>query len=252
MHSHGLAELGAVDFDVLRPAEALMSNQFDLLRSIAFHIVEGSTGVIEPAVGAEPVALVDAATFMRSASPADRQLRDPNNHSDRRVVCCDASAPGLFRRLLGAGEVAPSRLLSRGMIEGKHLIRFSDFSTDLTTARARESLTLLNPFREEFEELQCTALVKMGYRTDSGRDGREHLWFEVHGVSADSIDATLVNQPFDIASMKVGDRDNRPAELLTDWAVMTPLGALTPRSLEVARKLREKRPVLLEYLRSQS
>ena len=138
------------------------------------------------------------------------------------------------------------------MIEGKHLIRFSDFSTDLTTARARESLPLLNPFREEFEELQCTALVKMGHPTDSGRAGREHLWFEVHGVSDDSIDSTLVNQPFDIVSMKAGDRGNRPAELLTDWAVMTPLGPLTPRSLEVARKLREKRPLLLEYLRSQS
>ncbi|HET9218382.1 MAG TPA: DUF2314 domain-containing protein [Terriglobia bacterium] len=253
LHSHGLSELGFVDFDVLRPAEALLGgNQFDLLRSIAFHIVEGaSSGVIEPAVGAEPVALVDAPTFMRSASSADRQLRDPENHSDRRVVCCDAGAPGLLRRLLGSGEVAPSRFLSRGMIEGKHLIRFSDFSTDLTTTRARESLPLLNPFRQEFEELQCTALVKLGYRTDSGRDGREHLWFEVHGVSGDSIDATLVNQPFDIASLKVGDRDNRPAELLTDWAVMTPLGALTPRSLEVARKLREKRSLLLEYLRSQ-
>ena len=252
LHSHGLAELGFVDFDVLRPAEDLMLNQFDLLRSIAFQIVEGaSSGVIEPAVGAEPVALIDANTFMRSASPADRALRDPQNHTDRRVVCCDAGGPGFIRRLFGAGEVRPSRLLSRGMIYGKHLVRFSDFATDLTSARARESLSLLEPFRVEFADLECTALVKMGYPTDSGRQGREHLWFEVHGVDGDFIDATLVNQPFDIAGMKEGDRDKRPAELLTDWAVMTPLGPLTPRSLEIARKLRELRPQLLENARSQ-
>src|SRR5262249_43409139 len=63
LHSHGLAEMGFVDFDVLRPAEELTANQFDLLRSIAFHIVEGaSSGLIEPAVGADAVDLVDAKT----------------------------------------------------------------------------------------------------------------------------------------------------------------------------------------------
>jgi hypothetical protein len=77
--------------------------------------------------------------------------------------------------------------------------------------------------------------------------GREHLWFEVHDVKNDHLDATLVNDPFDISSMKVGDRRHHAAELVTDWAIMTPLGQLTPRSLELARKLRELRPKILEF-----
>jgi hypothetical protein len=32
LHSHGLGELGSVDFDVLRPAEALTTEQFDVSR----------------------------------------------------------------------------------------------------------------------------------------------------------------------------------------------------------------------------
>jgi len=253
LHSHGLSEMGFVDFDVLRPAEALMGNQFDLLRSIAFLIVEGaSSGLIEPALGAEPVALIDANTFMRSASSADRGLRDAEDHSDRRVVCCDARSPGFLGRILGFKEIRPSALLGRGMTEGRHLIAFSNGSTDLTAARARESLSLLEPLSSEFEDLKCTAAVKMGYPTDSEKGGSEHLWFEVHRIQGDFIDATLLNEPFDIASMKAGHRDMHSVELLTDWAVMTPMGALTPRSLEVARKLREKRPEILEFLRSQS
>jgi hypothetical protein len=245
--------MGFVDFDVRRPAEELTTNQFDLLRSIAFLIVEGaSSGPIEPVAGAGPVVLVDSNTFMRSAAAADVELRDASLHSDRRVVCCDSGSPGLVGRFFGAKPVRPSRLLSQGMVEGKHLILFSDLSTDLTATRARESLSLLEPFREEFEDLQCTALVKMGYPTDSGRGGREHLWFEVHGMTSDRIDATLVNAPFDIAAMKVGERAERPAELVTDWAMVTPLGQLTPRSLELARKLRELRPRIQEFLRSQS
>ena len=253
MHSHGLSEIGFIDFDVLRPAEELMGNQFDLLRAIAFQIVEGaSSGLIEPAIGAEPVALTDAQSFMRSAAAEDRALRDPEGHSDRRVVCCDSPSAGILGRLFGSNSVRPSRLLSRGMIEGKHLVAFSKASTELTSIRARQSLALLEPFRTEFEDLQCTPLVKIGYPTDSGHDGSEHLWFEVHGVSNNSIDATLVNEPFDIAAMKAGQRAQHPVDLVSDWAIVTPLGQLTPRSMEVARKLREMRPKILEYLRSQS
>jgi hypothetical protein len=253
LHSHGLAEIGFVDFDVLRPAEDLTGNQFDLLRSIAFHIVEGaSSGSIEPAVGADPVALIDAQTFMRSAAISDTVLRDPADHSDRRVVCCDTGSAGFIGRLFGAKDLRPSRLLSRGLTEGKHLIRFSDSATELTATRARESMSLVEPLRQEFADLKCTALVKLGYATDSGRSGREHLWFELHSVANDQLDATLVNDPFDIASMKAGDRRHHPVDLVTDWAIMTPLGQLTPRSLELARKLRELRPKILEFLRKQS
>jgi hypothetical protein len=253
LHSHGLAEIGFVDFDVLRPAEDLTGNQFDLLRSIAFHIVEGtSSGPIEPAVGADPIVLVDAQTFMRSAASSDTALRDPADHSDRRVVCCDSGSAGFFGRLFGARDLRPARLLSHGLTEGKHLIRFSDSATELTATRARESLSLVEPLLMEFAEMKCTALVKLGYETDSGRNGREHLWFELHGVVNDQLDATLVNDPFDIASMKSGDRRHHPAELVSDWAIMTPLGQLTPRSLEIARKLRELRPKILEFLRNQS
>lgn len=250
LHSHGLAEMGFVDFDVLRPAPELIENQFDLLRSIAFHIVEGSvSGPIEPALGADAIDLVDAGTFMSSASTADRELRNPADHSQRRVVCCDPAPTGFVGRLLGGKNLRPSTLLSRGMVEGKHLIRFSDLATDLTAARARDSLSLLEPFRAEFEDMKCTAVVKLGYPTDSGQGGREHLWFEVHGVAGDSIDGTLLNEPFDIAGMKAGERSGRPVELLSDWAIVTPIGQLTPRTLEVARKLRERRPEILQALR---
>lgn len=253
LHSHGLAEMGFVDYDVLRPSEDLTGSQFDLLRSIAFHIVEGATsGLIEPAVGADPVALVDAEIFMRSAAPADQALRDPEGHTDRRVICCEAPSTGIVGRFFGGKNLKPSRLLSRGLIEGRHLVSFSESATELTATRARESLSLLEPLRTEFEDLKCTAFAKLAYPTDSGREGREHLWFEVHGMTGDGIDSTLVNEPFDVGGMKAGDRAHRPVDPVTDWAIMTPLGQLTPRSMEVARKLRELRPKILEFLRTQS
>jgi hypothetical protein len=253
LHSHGLGELGFVDFDVLRPAEAITGEQFDVLRALAYAIVEGATsGPISPVLGADPIALVPAATFMRAAAPADCALRDAEGHTERRVVCCDGNAPGFLGRLFGARDTRPSRLLSRGLIEGRQLIQLSNTATELTACRARESLGLFGKLCEEFAELKCTPVVKLGYPVDdaSGPTDREHLWFEVHGVRGDAIDATLLNDPFAVAALKAGVRAQHPAELLTDWTLMTPLGQLTPRSLEVARKLREVRPQILEALAS--
>jgi len=55
LHSHGLAEIGYVDFDVLRPNEELTASQFDLLRSIEslVMVVLGGIGTVAgPIVGA--------------------------------------------------------------------------------------------------------------------------------------------------------------------------------------------------------
>jgi hypothetical protein len=96
-------------------------------------------------------------------------------------------------------------------------------------------------------------LVKLGYGTDSG-DGTEaeHLWFEAHEVLQDSVDATLLNQPFDIADMSEGQRGEHPIERLTDWSILTPVGPLTPRTLEIARQLREARPEIVKALQEES
>lgn len=241
LHSHGLGEMGFVDFDVLRPAEELTGAQFDVLRAVAFAIVEGSTsGEIMPILGAEAVSLVAAKEFMQHAAPADQALRDTDDHTNDRVVCCDGRALGLFGRLLGKKQTRPSQLLSKGMVEGQHLVSLSTEATNLCAARARQCLPLFEAFRQEFQALDCKALAKIGHASESGET--EHLWFEVHAVEAGSLDATLLNEPFGIPALYAGQRSRQPIEQLTDWSILTPAGMVTPRSLHLARVLRELRP----------
>src|SRR5207248_2514776 len=42
LHSHGLAEIGLFDFDVLRPSEDLLGRGRDALRAVAFAILDGA------------------------------------------------------------------------------------------------------------------------------------------------------------------------------------------------------------------
>ena len=55
---------------------------------------------------------------------------------------------------------------------------------------------------------------------------REHLWFEVHGITGDQIDATLTNRPFRVPGLTAGERRVHDIARLTDWTTraQTPAG----------------------------
>jgi Uncharacterized protein conserved in bacteria (DUF2314) len=87
--------------------------------------------------------------------------------------------------------------------------------------------------------------VKLGLPTESDGDGpggAEHLWFDVHEATAKSVDGTLLNQPFTIASLRQGHRGTFDLRLLTDWPIESPRGRYTPESvLQLGRGLANDR-----------
>lgn len=249
LHSHGLAAVGAFDFDVLRPTADLCTRGGDLLRALAFAALEGQVAVSTPRFrlgDPGPVArFVKAADFQRLASPEDAALRSTEGHLERRTVLCEP-ARGVLSRLFS--RVKPLGFLSRPLPE--HLVcDFSTEATELMARRARGTYAHFCRLVEELAEFQFPALVKLGYPIDGGHPlDREHLWFSVNSCCEDLIDATLVNQPFSIARMNEGDRGRHSVDLLTDWTILTPAGPLSPRSLHPIRALRNSR----ENLRGES
>lgn len=261
LHSHGLAEIGAFDYDILRPSRDIRGGAAnDVLRMIAYAILEGAADVSTPLLQiAHPggfVRFVEVSKFNHSADPADVALRDGGtdaSHNGRRAVLCEP-VRGFFSFL--SRKVKPSRFLSEPMPE-HGACAFSSQATELMTERARNTYPVFRQLIEEFAEFEFPILVKLGYEQDSGGpNDREHLWFSVNRCLDDRIEATLENTPFNIARMKAGDRAEHPIDRLTEWSIMTPAGVITARSMVGARKVRENREKLLammaEYRRQSS
>jgi hypothetical protein len=241
LHTHGLAELGGFDLDILRPDKFVVERANDPLRALAFAMIEGSlkesTPTFQLVIPDGNVRLVPAAEFMRDASRGDRALRtmEPGSddaHDTRRSVVCEPAGKGLFK----SGKTEPSRLLSRGLEDGA-MLNFTTAATELMAERARGTVAVFRGLVQEFAELPVTPLVKLGFRC-ARSGGTEHLWFEVHSVDADSTDCTLVNQPFDVPELHEGLRAVQSLERLTDWTMLSPAGDMTPRSTASARILR--------------
>lgn len=240
LHTHGLEHVGAFNFDVLHPSESLGYDHADLFRAAALAAIEGTMtldmrefallmpgGVVRP---------VSARTFLKTATSEDRRVMDHDDADlDHRAVLCDPQ--GFLGRLLGGAR--PSRFLQT-VEPDQCVVPFSKDATEMMAERARATLPLLRSIREELLAMELPTLVKLHYPTDRDPSMGEYLWFEVHDLRPDgSIDATLVNEPHDIAAMKAGERGLHPAEKLTDWAIMSPLGKIDPANRRALRQIRE-------------
>jgi hypothetical protein len=250
LHTHGLAEVGAMDYDMIRPSQSAAHS--DLSRALAFNLLEGSIkpGDLYQAMYPDgEVRLVDCKTFMSSGPASETGVReDDDHHNGKRVVLCEPGGGmlGRFRKGVRASKFLQKELPDRAIVP------YTQSATELMALRARATIGVFAGAIAELKEFEFPAAVKMGYPTDSGGEmNREHLWFEVHDVGQDSIDATLMNEPFDIESMTQGQRGRHPIERLTEWQMMTPVGPITPQSLRGLRAIRENkdefRRIMREY-----
>jgi hypothetical protein len=243
LHTHGLAALRAFDVDVLEPSPLFARNCGDAFRALAFGALEGAiqpdTNLFELAYPGGGIRLVPVEQFHAQASPEHQRLRELDSwHGGPRAVVCEP-AGGLLARW--RTRPMPSRFLS-GLKDEGFVVPFSIEATELMSERARQTLGLFNELRAEFDSLTLPAVVKLGYEVDGGGvNEREHLWFEVHRIAGDNVDATLANEPHRVPGLKAGERREHGLDRLTDWAIMSPEGMMTPRNISAARRLRETR-----------
>lgn len=253
-HTHGLSELGHFDVDVLSPSGDTCSARHELFRTVAAAVLEETARCDGEPVSlfrpGGPVRFVSARRFLAQARPGhtaaySKLLTDTHLHGH--AVACEPG-PGFAGRLLRGSGPRPCRWLSQPWAE-EGMCFHSPGMTGLMAERARATMGLFNAWRAEFAPFDPRGLVKIGYETDGDPQHAEHLWFEVHGIEDDRVDATLLNEPYDISRMRANERGWHALERLTDWSIMLPFGQLTPRSLPFARTIRENRGVILEAMK---
>jgi len=248
IHTHGLAEFGGFDLDILRPNEFVEREADDFLRALTFAMleckIEERTECFQLAGPQGDVSLVPAREFMATASAEDRALRETGGrpgkpHLARRAVVCDP----IRGELSETNRPRPSRFLAE---RADPAVRFfwTDAADELMALRAQKTRSVLGSVLEEFAAVPLTAKARLNFpRATSATP--EHLWFEVHSMHCDSVDctvdSTLLDEPSDVVDMHKGLRAVQSLSRVSDWLVSTPAGTVTPRSTLPIRLLRETR-----------
>lgn len=241
MHTHGLAALGGFDIDVLRPHPDTHRGSFELFTSLAYAMLEGEirpdSADVQLWAAGGPVDMVPAEEFEASGHAADRALRSHDEaYSTNRSVLCEPR--GFAAKLLRRPRKAARAFTKPGIDEAP--FAFSTETSQLMAQRAKATLSQLRAVAKEFADLSPTIVLKLGvpWQSDEG-SSLEHMWFEVHAIEDDAVEATLLNEPLNVQTMHAGDRGHHPLEWLTDWQVLLPVGRITPRMGFPARMLRQ-------------
>jgi uncharacterized protein YegJ (DUF2314 family) len=249
VHTHGLASLGGFDLDILDPSRDIAGCCSEVMRALAFGIIEGEfvEGELAETMNRELLHLVPVKQFHDKASAKDSQLRElDENHDTRRVVLCDPPPQGALA-FLKSKAVRPSTFLRKYKGDAG-MITYSLAASELVSKRVRNTASVFASLDAEFAKLPFPRVIKAAYQTDSDPKSHEHMWFEVEKIGPNSIRAKLAVHPFDIKSMSEGATYDLPFERLSDWMIHTPMGAISPRSMRPARYLRETPELIQEML----
>ena len=224
LHTHGLLRCGSIELEMLevpRDGAGLMGQ---LLNTVATMFLE--SGVPDPDELFMPGQDIELVWL-----PWDRGIekvgkdclgsqsdRDGPQHMGIRGVLF---TPG--RSLLGRRkyEAAAKHLPT---MENNPLLYVSSMETERMALLARERLDQFRALHEQFaEDERFVFLVKLGYLVDDAEpdsNEREHLWFIVHGIGGDEVDATLTNAPYAVSALREGERGGHSLDKLSDWTIL--------------------------------
>lgn len=224
LHSHGLEELGRFDFDVVRPALHVVRDATGVHRALAFAILEGRLALPGTAVElvedgrvcAWPVPL-----FLAEARERDRVVGGEGHDGVRGVLVDPHWETGL-------PTADPSTILSDPGSQ-HDVILYSRAASALAT------WDLLGEIVDEMAGHVEEPRVKVAFHV-SGHI--EHLWFTVPDLGAAPLRGRLENEPYHVTSLRQGQMVELAPEDVTEWALPSRRGVITPADLAPLRRLR--------------
>lgn len=224
LHTHGLGRCGAIELELFAPSSTGDLNDLaSLLRAAACQFIDrGTPPAGEPFPVGRDLNLVwipwDRALQVNATEPSELGGIEDRPGHDGLVGTLFAyredalGAPG-YPGLAPVSDLLP-------ILRDNPLFFLSTMETRRMAALATEHFPTFRRLLVRAGHREGWSFrVKLGYATDSDGEGSEHLWFEAHGFENGQIDATLQNEPYDIARLHEGLRGLHAVDELSDWKV---------------------------------
>ncbi|HLU38114.1 MAG TPA: DUF4026 domain-containing protein, partial [Planctomycetota bacterium] len=245
LHTHGLARAGCIELEAIEVPEHQVDVIADFIAQVGAHFLE--SGVPEPdepfAVG-ERLELVwlpweTAIQRLPEGHLGTQPDRDETHVGPAGVLFVPAKGVKR-RRYISLSSCVP-------ILERNPIYYVSDHEAARTSRLAKEKLAKFVELHRRFGNHEdWTFTVKLGFEStvdDEDAPKHEHLWFEVHEVDGKTVDATLLNQPCFVPTMREGERRRHSLDRLRDFTISTPHGNFSPERLyHLLRLVNENEP----------
>jgi len=233
MHTHGLRRCGAIELELLDVPHVGLRPMAQLMEAVAAMFIE----LGPPPPGESFCAGKDLDLYWTpwKKALAKRRVKGPGGDDDRdRLHGGESGVLWMPKKKGWRKGCCPSAYLP--VLEGNPMLYVSNMETERMALLAAERLPrFIAAMAKKAGEEGWRFLVKLGYEVDEG-EGREHLWFDVHGVEGDEVDATLLNAPYYVGALKEGARSRHDLHRLSDWIICSPEGSYNPDTIHRLEK----------------
>lgn len=236
LHTHGLHRSGVIELEMLDVPEGQALAMAQLINVVAPLFIERGVPEVDEVFEAGRALPL----FWRPWERCVARLRNKalGGSADRQGSVHELPSGVLYaprRRFLGLfGSDAASPAVYSAMLGDNPLLYVPTMETRRLEMLSRERF-------EDFRALQAAHagqekwvfLMKLGYPVDGAEDdSREHLWFEVHAIAGDRVDATLINAPYAVAQLTEGTRGIHDLSLMSDWTILCERGRFDPETVK--------------------
>lgn len=248
IHTHGLNRCGRLELEMfdVKPEQSRLLGE--LLNSTAAFFLEQALPA--PGEAVEVGRDLPVLWLPWEEALSRRKPKHGGGKEDRDAVHGEPTAvlfvPGKKTfGVFGSGLELPSKHLA--VLEGSPILYVSNAHTRRMEVLSRERLpTLKVLFSKLGDNERFKFLVKLGYPTVDPRFGsREHIWFEVHSFGAEHVDATCINQPHSVPSLREGLRGTHELGLISDWTIFCPVGRFDAERVGLLVHLIDNAPTAL-------
>ncbi len=101
------------------------------------------------------------------------------------------------------------------------------FSDEETKRMKKAAIERFDYIRKALNNKENKVIIKIGLKCDNG-EGMEHIWFELLEINNDLLKVKLIQEPYNISNIKIGDEKTYSKEDITDWLIFTPKFNITP------------------------
>ena len=229
LHTHGLCRCGLTELEIL---ESDMNNyraHYNLLSTFASYLIDKKYNVIPGENGVYIGNLSNNQPIVVTYLPWTKGLKEYKdlklgNIKDRENA--HNSKTGIIF-IYKSKEDEENRVYSKptiynDLLKEDPIFFLSDEETERIRNIAIERFELL---RKDFEKNKNETQIKIGIEENGEK---EHIWFELLEIKEDRLKVKLLQEPYFVKSMHKGDIKEYSIKDITDWAVFTKNGTISP------------------------
>ena len=246
LHTHGLNRCGVTELEILGSTQENYGEHYNIIETMAKRILELEKP-LEPEepmfvarLSADDVLVATLLPWQDALKFYDENIlgggadRGEGHNGETSCIFVYVSEEDYARRTLSHVSVFDEVLAENP------LYMISTQETERMKALALERLPYL---RRCTGNADAKILMKLGILVDDAEnsgDNREHMWFELKEISDTSLVAELINEPYYVKKIKLGDVGEYPIHMITDWIILLPEQRITPDDVYLLDYIDEK------------